>query len=152
MKSNIVQIAIALWTIVFASAFEEMLPKIAGVGFPLLMMSSVYFASKREMGRFFAFAVVAGAAEDAICSLPFATSIAFFVMIAAFIAVTGMVASCCFFAYPLYQIWLGMWLPDMNGAIFNRFLLSIPVGALTAGAAWLVLGWIDKRGAVDEAE
>ena len=46
MKSDIVQIVLALLVLVIGGSAEDILPKIAGVGFPVLMSATVFIASR----------------------------------------------------------------------------------------------------------
>jgi hypothetical protein len=52
--------------------------------------------------------------------------------------------------YPLYQIWLAVWLPGIGGGVFARVLLSCPVGFATAYAVDWTLTWFSRKAAVDE--
>jgi len=151
MKNEVVQLTIAAMALVAGGAAEELLPKAAGVGFPVLLMYSIFLATRRNTRSLFMFAVAAGAAEDALSGLPFATSIAFFAMAAAFVHTTGLVRSALALAYPVYQIWLRMWCADLHGGVFGRFLAAFPAGVATAAAVWWIADWIERKGAVDEA-
>lgn len=150
MKSEIVQLAIALLVLVFGGAAEELLPKFPGVGFPLLLMASIFMATRRGIWQMFMFAAAAGAVEDSLSSLPWATSISFFCMAAAFARSTESEWSAYAFAYPLYQFWVRMWSANLAGGVFSRFLLAIPVGLATAFCVRCALRWLDRKGAVDE--
>jgi len=150
MKREIIILTASVLTLVFGCALEELLPKFAGVGFPVLLMSSIYLASKRNMAASLMFAVAAGAAEDSLCALPFATSAAFFAVSAVFVQFTELKWSTFACAFPAYQLWLGMCIESQNGSIFGRFLTSIPVGLVTAGFVWCILGWVELKGAMDE--
>ena len=148
-KAEWVEFAIAAGALALGAAAEEMLPKFSGVGFPLLMMACVYFATRRGIWPMFMFAAAAGAAEDSLCGLPFATSIAFFAMAAAFVRTMDS-EWVAFALFPLYQLWVRMWCEGLHGGVFSRFLVSIPVGVVTAFAVRQILGWLDRKGAVDE--
>ena len=150
MKSEIVQLVIALGTLVFGGAMEELMPKFAGVGFPVLLMASVFMASRRGIWQMFMFAAAAGAMEDALSSLPWATSLSFFCIVAAFARTTELEWGAYAFAYPLYQLWIRMWSANLAGGIFGRFLLAIPVGLATAFCVRWVLRYFERKGAVDE--
>lgn len=150
MNKDLPHLAIGLLALVFGGAAEELLPKIAGVGFPFLLMASIYMAANRAPWPMFLFAAAAGALEDGLSSLPFAASIAFFSLVAAFLYWTDLVRCTFAFAFPAYQLWLRMWTGGLDGGVFARLLLSIPVGAATAAATWQILQWLDRKGAVDE--
>lgn len=150
MSKDLVQLSIGLMALVFGAAAEELLPKFLGVGFPFLLMATVYMAAKRAPWPMFLFAVGAGALEDGLSSLPFAASIAFFALCAAFLYWTDLTRCTFAFAFPTYQLWLRMWSGGLDGGVFARLLLSIPVGLATAGVTWVVLEWLDRKGALDE--
>lgn len=151
MKGEVVQLVIALMALVFGGAAEELLPKFPGVGFPVLLMASIFMAMRRGVWQMFMFAAAAGAAEDSLSSLPWATSIAYFCMVAAFARTSDSEWGVYAFAYPLYQLWIRMWSANLAGGIFSRFLLAIPVGLVTAACVRHVLAWLDRKGAADEA-
>ncbi len=150
MKGEAVQLVIALGALVLGGAAEELLPKLPGVGFPLLLMATIYMATQRGVWQMFMFAASAGAVEDSLASLPWATSIAFFCIVAAFVRTTELEWSAYAFAFPLYQLWVRMWSANLAGGIFSRFLLAIPVGLVTAVFVRWVLRRMDRKGAVDE--
>ena len=43
MKSNVVQLVLALMALVLGGAAEELLPKVAGIGFPVLLAAALFF-------------------------------------------------------------------------------------------------------------
>ena len=151
MKNEIVQIVLALLVLVLGSAFEEMLPKLAGVGFPLLMCATVFMASRRRMPLAICFAIAAGAAEDSLSGLPPATSVSFFLAVVALAKWSEFPNGALILAYPVYQGWLRLWTGDVCGAVFNRVLVAIPLGMVTAFATWAILMWAERRAAVDES-
>ncbi len=150
MKKDFVELAIGLMALIVGGAAEELLPKFAGVGLPFLLMATLYLAMRRRPAGFFIFAVASGAMEDSLCSLPFATSIAFFTLAAAFLHWAHLERCTFAFAFPAYQLWLRMWTGSLHGGVFARFLVSIPAGAVAAGIAYLALTWLDRKGALDE--
>ena len=78
MISRAVQFVLAVLVLVSGAAFEEMLPRAFGVGVPVLL-AAVLSLSARQVGPFaLAFAVVAGAVEDALSALPPMTSVSYF--------------------------------------------------------------------------
>ena len=85
MKTDFIKLVLALIVLVIGGAAEEILPKVAGVGWPVLMASSLFFAMRRGVPEMVMFAIAAGAFEDALCSLPAATSSSFFLAAAALI-------------------------------------------------------------------
>ena len=151
MKSEIVQIVLGLLVLVVGCALEELMPKFAGVGFPLLMCSTVFVASRRRVPLAICFAIAAGAAEDAISGLPPATSASFFLAVVALAKWSEFPNGALILAYPVYQGWLRLWTGDVCGAVFYRVLVSIPLGMATTFATWAVLAWAERRVAIDES-
>lgn len=117
-----------LIVLVLGGALEELLPKMLGVGVPILLGWTLFAAVHRNAPTVVVLAIAAGAFEDALSALPFLTSVSFFV-VAALVAnrVCGerglAVLPALMVAYPLYQAWL--------------WLVAVPV----VPSAWgLVLG------------
>ena len=151
MKAEFVQIALALMALVFGGAAEELLPKVAGVGFPVLMSATVFFAMRRSSLPMVLFAIAAGGMEDALCSLPLMTSVSFFLALAALARWSSFPHGALVMAYPLYQLWLWIWTGGANGGLYGRALVALPFGLATALATWAALSWTERRAAVDEA-
>jgi len=132
---------------------EELLPKFIGVGFPALFAASAYFAAKRPPVEGLLFALIAGAAEDSLSSLPFATSMSFFAAAAVLVQRLRLPPALAPFLYGAYQLWLWVWLGStMDGSVFSRAVAALPAGAAATFAAFWILSWADRKGAVDEAE
>lgn len=132
---------------------EELSPKVLGVGAPFLMMVALYVASTgRTQAAAIAVALACGAAEDALCSLGGVTSIPFFVSAALLARRTPFASAVMMLACPAYQLWLWIWMPELGGAVFGRFLVSLPAGASTAIATALVMAFAERRvGVVPES-
>ena len=96
------------------------------------------------------FAIAAGALEDALSALPPATSVSYFLGLAALVRWAGMPRVATLLTYPAYQVWLFVWTSGLGGEVFGRVLLALPVGLVTAIAVGLVLGWIERKAAMDE--
>lgn len=151
MKRNAVELAVALLALVAGGAAEEILPRAFFAGAPVLMSAAAYFASRRGPLPGILFAVAAGAFEDALGGLPWATSVSFFVALAALIKSFRLHVACAAPAYAAYQVWLWIWLgSSLAGNVFARALAALPVGAATLGATVLVLAWVDRKAAVGE--
>ncbi|MCR5413163.1 MAG: hypothetical protein K6F50_00350 [Kiritimatiellae bacterium] len=151
MKRDFIQLAIAFFTLAVGGAAEELLPRLLSVGIPVLLSASAYFAVRRAPVAGMLFALAAGAAEDALCALPYAVSIAFFAAVAALMRGFKLPLACAAPAYVVYQLWLWIWLgQDLPGNIFARMFAALPVGAATLLAVHLVLSWVDGKAAVDE--
>lgn len=150
MRSKAVQLVFAVVALFTGAAAEELLPKALGVGFPVLLAFSLFANVRGPSAKAVLFAVAAGAMEDAICSLPWATSIGFFSALA--LASRWSKAPTAFvpIAFPCFQLWLWLWRPDLNGSVFSRFLVAIPVGLATAAAAFPLLRWAERTVAIDE--
>ena len=151
MKKDIIHLVIALFTLALGGALEELLPKMMGVGVPILLSATAYFAVRRTPLQGILFAVAAGAAEDALSGLPFVLSVSFFTAVAGLLR--GFKLS-IFFAAPAFlcfQIWLWIWLgSSLNGNVFSRLFAAVPVGVATLAVTYGILRWIDGKGAVDE--
>ena len=79
MKKDFVHLVYMLIVLVVAGAMEELVPKIFNVGLPVLLSAAAYSALRRTPVEALLFALAAGGMEDSLSSLPFATSIGFFV-------------------------------------------------------------------------
>ena len=80
MKKDLVQLVYSIFVLVVSCAAEELLPPVFGVGVPVLLSASVYFALNRTPVVGLLFALAAGAAEDSLSSLPLAASLSCFVV------------------------------------------------------------------------
>ena len=156
MKSEIVQLVFALIALVVGGALEEMLPKVYGVGAPVLMTAAAFFASRRPLVAALAFALAAGAMEDwlsagapGVCG-----SLAlFFVMAYAVRRTQAVPALAVALAYPCCQVlfFFGDFFVGRGGEVCLRFLAAIPVGAATAAATCAFLAFMERRAAIGEA-
>ena len=82
MKTEVVQFVFAALVLVFGGAAEELLPKVLGVGFPVLLSATLLVSARASAPAALLFALAAGALEDALCGLPAATGIGFFTLAA----------------------------------------------------------------------
>ena len=150
MIGRVVQFVLAVLVLVPGAALEEMLPRVFGVGIPVLL-TAVLFLSVRQTGPFaLAFAVVAGAVEDALSSLPPMTSVSWFLAAALLLRRFGSAGFVPAVAYAGYQVWLSIWVASIGGDVFKRILLACPVGLVTAFALDAALAWIFRKAAADE--
>ena len=140
-----------LLVLVLGASVEEMMPKPLDVGFPVLLMASQVLALRRPALVMAIFAVAAGAMEDGISSLPMMTSVSFFLLAAVLTRWSGFLAGMAALVHPLYQFWLLLWVPSLEGNVFHRALLALPVGICTALAAGALMVWLERRVALDEA-
>ena len=150
MINSIVQIVFAAIALVLGAAFEELLPKFFGVGVPILL-TAVLFMSARRTGSFaLVFAVAAGVLEDSLSFLPPMTSVSAFLTAAFLTRRLGWAWPFLVLVYPCYQIWLSVWVVGIGGEIFERVLLSCPIGLTTAFVIEMALDWLCRKAAVDE--
>ena len=150
MIGSLVQIVLAVLVLVSGAALEEMIPRVFGVGVPVLL-AAVLFLSVRRAGPFVpAFAVVAGAVEDALSGLPPMTSVSYFLAAAVLLLRFGSAWFVPAVVYAGYQVWLSVWVVRIGGDVFKRVLLACPVGLVTAFAVGAALAWLFRKAAVDE--
>lgn len=150
MKNSTLRFVLALVSLVFALAGEELLPKMLGVGFPLLLSLVIFFASRATVALGALVALVAGAGEDALSGLPFFTSVSYFLLVGALVRGTRLPLVIAPLAYPVYQLWLFVWTTNLLGSVFTRFLVAFPIGALTAWVVTRLLIRIERKAAFDE--
>ena len=150
MANDLVVFVLSLAVLVLGAGAETLLPKMLGVGFPVLMTAVQFIAVRRSAVAMVLFAIAAGAMEDALCALPPATSASFFLALAAFVRWSGTPLAATLFTYPAYQAWLFVWTSSPGGGFFGRVLLALPVGIVTALAVGAALGWAERKAAVDE--
>lgn len=150
VSSSFIRFVFAFLTFVLGAAAEEILPKTLDVGFPVLLAATVFFAPRKSIALPVLFALAAGGAEDALSSLPYFTSASYFLLTAAVIHLTGLPYVIAPFVFPVYQIWLCLWAPDLSGSVFTRVLMSFPIGILTLGAVAYGLEHLARKAAIDE--
>lgn len=150
MISDIIQFMTAVLALVLGAAAEEVLPKALGVGFPVLLAAVPFMATRLPRLEGLAFAVAAGAMEEAISALPPMSGASFFLAVAILSHRLGASATLSAVSYPIFQVWLSVWLVGIGGGVFGRLLLAFPIGFLTAFAVGGVLGWFFRKAAVDE--
>ena len=148
MRSDVVRFAFLLLVLVFGASLECVLPRLPGAGFPVLLSAVLVFAARRPIGVAAGFAVAAGFVEDSLSTLPFATSVACYLMMTAAVRAGVSRTVAAVFAYPLYQLWLWAWVPD-SGGVFARVLLAFPAGFVTAVATASVVVDLERKAAAD---
>ncbi len=138
----------SLATLIFGAALEEMLPKWFGVGFPVLLALAILNGIRGTLPVAVIYAVAAAGFEDSLASLPYLTSVLYFLGAAALARWTRLGGLTMLVAYPAYQLWLAVWIPSLaSGALFGRLLLSIPVGMATSFIVGSVFLWLERRAA-----
>ena len=150
MISRAVQFVLYALVLVSGAAFEEMIPRVFGVGVPVLLMSALFFSVRRTGPSALAFAVVAGAVEDALSALPPMTSVSYFLATALLLRRLGSAWFVPAAVYAGYQVWLSVWVISIGGDVFKRVLLACPVGLVTAVAVEAALAWLCRKAAADE--
>ncbi len=137
-------------TLVLGAAAEELFPKALGVGFPFLLAGVPFFADKRPIALPILYALGAGAAEDALSSLPPLASASFFLFLAALVRWTPFRNPILALAYPVYQVWLGIWCVHVQGGVFGRVIVAFPAGAAAFLAMTGLLAFLADRAAAHE--
>ena len=150
MIGNVVQFVLAVLVLVSGAALEEMLPRVFGTGVPVLLAAVLFLSARQSGPSALAFAVVAGAVEDALSALPPMTSVSYFLAAALLLRRFGSAWFVPAVAYVGYQVWLSVWVVRIGGDIFNRVLLACPVGMVTAFAVHVALAWLYRKAAADE--
>ena len=140
----------AILTLVLGAAAEELLPKPLGVGFPVLLAAVQFWAMSGFPLSMALYALAAGAVEDSLSSLPVMTSASYFLAVAAVVRWSELPRGAIVLTYPIYQIWLWIWIPSLQGNAFHRILMALPVGLAAAFAVWAVLAAVKRGGGVDE--
>ena len=133
---NVLFVFLAL---VLGAGAEELLPRLCGVGVPVLLSLALALAPRLGLAQSCIFAAAVGAAEDAVSALPPLTSVSFFLLAAAAARRAGVTRPVSLLAYPCYQLWLSVWTPGLN--VFSRCLAAVPTGFLTVLALSLFLSW-----------
>lgn len=151
MKNSLSIFVFSLLALVFAATLEEFAPKPVGVGFPILLSAVQHVAARRPLLTSLLFAVAAGAIEDALSALPMVTSASFFLAAVAAVKGSGHPRALMAFTYPLYQVWLWLWVSDLGGGVFMRFVVALPLGVVTVVAVACLLEFLERRAGVDVA-
>ena len=111
---------------------------------------ALFMAVRRTKLEALAFAAAAGAMEEALSSLPPVSGVSFFLMVAALSRHFGFSGTLLVLVYPLYQVWLYVWLIGIGRGVFMRLLLAVPIGFLTMTAVGLTVNWLCRKAAADE--
>lgn len=148
VRNDLLQILFSLLVLVIGAGLEELLPKVFGVGVPILLIAVQILATRFRLPLAVLFAVAAGTMEDALCSLAPMTSVSYFLFVLAFARGLDLPRFASLFTYPCYQLWLGVWTDGLN--VFTRILLAFPFGIATAFVMAGVISFAMGRGALDE--
>lgn len=150
VRNDFAKLVFSILVLVFGAAFEEMLPHFWGVGLPILLIAAQYESRRSSALLAMLFAIAAGGVEDAISNLPMMASASYFLLVAILTRWAGLPRGLLALTYPGYQIWLRIWVGDAFGNIFNRILISVPVGILSGFAVVFLLAYFEGKAAVDE--
>ena len=145
MKDEIVHFLFPLIVLLIGAAVEELLPKFNSVGFPVLMLASVWFATHRPLAEMLVLAVASGAAQDSLSALPIALTPSYLLAVTALARWSKLPRASFLLAFPLYQFWLAVWINTLSGGLWSRLVVSVPVAAVTAYLLWHVLEYSERR-------
>ena len=151
MGNSLLHLVYCVLLLVVGGAAEDLLPRVLGVGFPVLLAAALHVARRGTAFESAAFAVAAGAFEDALGGLPTAASASYFLLAAWAARRVWFPDAAAAFAYPCYFVWLWAWTGTVGGEIFGRLLASFPVGLATSSAVEFVCSWAERGAALDEA-
>lgn len=152
MRNSPLLLVLSVILLVVGAAVEELVPKVCGVGFPALLVTVQFMASRRTALSMALFAIAAGAVEDSLSSLPAMTSASYFLAVAVLVRWSGLPRGTVVLTYPFYQLWLKLWASGLGGNIFQRALVALPVGLAAAFLTGVALSWLERGIALDEEE
>ena len=136
--------------LIIGATFEELLPKPFNTGWPILLSIVQYTTCRRSIVFSLLFAISAGAFEDALGNMPFLTSIGYFALVVVVMKWVDMPRGLIVLTFPVYQLWLWLWLGERIANLPLRLWWSLPVGLITAVLVTLVLDIVNKKAAADE--
>jgi hypothetical protein len=147
MKSDFAMLVFSILSLVLCAAMEDMLPKIMGLGIPLLLSVALVFSDRAlaSWSQSIFCAIAAGSMEDAISALPVATSASFFAIAVFSRRKFHIPFQFCAAVYPLYFCWLWMWGLVGGGENLLRALVSAPIGILTFFVLRHLVGFFAQR-------
>ena len=131
MKTDLVRFLLPLSALIAAAALEEAFSGVGAAGLPWLVTAAAVFAELRPRSEAVFFALLAGAAEDALSSLPPGTTSCFLALAALALSSLPEKRFTPLAVYPLYQLWLAVWTDLAAGELWLR----VPLSALLAAAA-----------------
>ena len=150
MRNSFLALAFSLAVLCLGAGAEELLPKVLGVGFPVLLVAAQVVAVRWSLAAAMVFAVAAGGMEDALSSLPPMTSVSFFLLAVALVRRSDLPLAASLLTYPAYQVWLSAWTGGLGGGVFGRILVALPVGVATALAVGWAIRIAERRAALGE--
>ena len=150
VKNSLLALAFSLAVLCLGAGAEELLPKVLGVGFPVLLSAVQVVAARAPLAAAMMFAVAAGGVEDALSSLPPMTSVSFFLLSMAFVRRAGLPRAATLLTYPAYQVWLSAWTGGLGGGVFGRILVAMPAGMAAALVVGFAIRMAERGAALDE--
>lgn len=150
VRSDLLRVVFAAISLVLGAGAEELLPKIIGVGVPILLTVLHFYALRSPIALTVIFAIAAGAIEDALSSLPPMTSVSFFLMVALVVRWMRIHLVATAMIYSFYQVWLAIWMIGMGSGAFSRIFIAIPLGAMTGCLIGWILDTATRKAAIDE--
>ena len=151
MKDSFLQLAFWLIVLVVGAGIEESLPRLMGLGFPVLLAAvQAMSCGRATVATTVVFSIAAGAVEDALCALPPMTSASYFLAVAMTLKWSGLFWGALAFAYPCYQLWLEIWTGGLGGEVFNRLIVSVPVGFITSVAVFASVTCLGRKAPREE--
>lgn len=151
MRNSLLRFSFFAVLLVVGAAAEDMLPRIGGVGVPVLLSLSLAVAHRGTWAEVVIFAVAAGAMADALASMPPAASASCFLAFSWFVRRTGSFHAVAAFAYPAYLLWLWAWTGSTGGEIFWRIAVATPLGFVATLLVGAVCEAAKRGAALDEA-
>ena len=148
MRNDFLQIVFLMLVLIVGTCCEELLPRVLGVGFPVLLTAVQFLSARGNPVLSVFFAMAAGAMEDGLSSLTPMTSVSYFLLTAILVRRTGQPCVMTVLTYPCYQLWLAVWTGGMN--VFSRILLAFPIGLATAVFVVWALSGTMRKAAIDE--
>ena len=150
MRNSLLHLVFDVLLLVLGAAAEDLLPRVCGVGFPILLAAALVVALRGRLAEMLIFAFAAGATEDALAALPTVASASFFLVAAWIVRLVGFPRTVAALVYPAYLVWLVIWTGGVDGGIYMRLLASVPIGFLTTCAVAVVYAAAERRAAINE--
>lgn len=151
VRRSLIRFSFFAVLLVIGASAEDILPRVCGVGVPVLLCLSLAVARRGTWAESAIFAVAAGAMADAIGSLPMAASASCFLTLAWLVRRADAFCVVAAFAYPAYLLWLWAWTGSTGGEIFWRTAMAMPLGLASALLVGAVCDAAGKGAAIDEA-
>ena len=150
MRTSLLHLVFDTLLLVLGAGAEDLLPRIGGVGFPVLLVAAQTVALRGSPAELSVFAFAAGATEDALGALPPVASASFFLAAAWLVRLVGFPRAVAALTYPAYLVWIAVWTGDGGGNVYARILASVPVGFVTACVVGFLCTFAERRAALDE--